>query len=55
MKTIQVAVSLLAAAAMLGLAGCSEMSTRDNYTAVGTIGGAAAGGVIGSQAGRDRK
>ncbi len=45
MKTIQrLAVSAMAAAAMLGLAGCSGMSTQDQYTA----GGAVAGGVAGS-------
>ena len=41
MKTIQtVAVAVL----VLGMAGCSGMSTRDQYTA----GGAAAGGVAGA-------
>jgi len=45
MKTIQrLAVSAVATAVMLGLAGCSGMSTQDKYTA----GGAAAGGVAGA-------
>jgi osmotically inducible lipoprotein OsmB len=37
-------VSAAAVAVVLGLAGCSGMSTQDKYTA----GGAAAGGVAGS-------
>jgi osmotically inducible lipoprotein OsmB len=44
-KTIQrLAVSAIAAAATLGMVGCSAMSTQDKYTA----GGAAAGGVAGA-------
>jgi osmotically inducible lipoprotein OsmB len=73
MKTIQTfAVNAVAAALLLGLAGCSGMSTRDQNTAVGagvgavggailtggspigTIGGAAVGGVIGNQVSTDR-
>jgi osmotically inducible lipoprotein OsmB len=68
MKTIQrFAVSAVTAAALLGLAGCSGMSTQDRNTAigagvgaiggniltggsaVGTVGGAAVGGVIGHE------
>jgi osmotically inducible lipoprotein OsmB len=74
MKTIQrFAVSAVCAAVMLGMVGCSGMSTRDKYTAggaaagalggavltdgsaLGTIGGAAVGGVIGNQVGKDKK
>jgi len=45
MKTVQrLAVSTVAAAVMLGMVGCSGMSTRDKYTA----GGAVAGGVGGA-------
>jgi osmotically inducible lipoprotein OsmB len=66
-------MSVIAAALLLSLGGCSSMSTRDKNTAIGagvgavggailtggstlgTIGGAAVGGVIGNQVGRDRK
>jgi len=45
MKTVQrLAVSTVAAAVLLGMVGCSGMSTRDKYTA----GGAVAGGVGGA-------
>lgn len=61
------AISALAAATLVGLAGCSGMSTQDKNTAigagvgaiggsvltggsaVGTVGGAAVGGVIGHE------
>jgi osmotically inducible lipoprotein OsmB len=61
------AISALAAATLLGLAGCSGMSAQDKNTAigagvgaiggsvltggsaVGTVGGAAVGGVIGHE------
>ena len=47
MKTIQrLAVSAVAAAVMLGVAGCSGMSTRDQYTAGGAAAGAVAGAVL---------
>lgn len=68
MKTIhRLAVNAVAVAVLLGLAGCSGMSARDENTAigagigavggavltggsaVGTIGGAAVGGLIGNQ------
>ena len=71
MKTIQrLAVSAVAAAVVLGMVGCSGMSTRDQNTAIGagvgavggavltggstlgTIGGAAVGGLIGNQVGK---
>ena len=71
MKTIQrCAAGVLAAAMLLGVAGCAGMSARDRNTAVGagigavggalltngsalgTVGGAAVGGVIGNQTGR---
>jgi osmotically inducible lipoprotein OsmB len=74
MKTMQrFAVSAVAVAVLLGVGGCSGMSTRDRDTAigagvggvagavltdgsaVGTIGGAAVGGLIGNQIGRDKK
>ena len=74
MKTMQrFAVSAVAVAVLLGLGGCSGMSTRDKDTAigagiggvagavltdgsaVGTIGGAAVGGLIGNQIGKDKK
>jgi len=45
MKTIQrLAVSTVAAALMLGMIGCSGMSTRDKYT----VGGAGVGAVGGA-------
>ena len=74
MKTMQrFAASAVAVAVLLGLGGCSGMSTRDRDTAigagiggvagavltdgsaVGTIGGAAVGGLIGNQVGKDKK
>ena len=74
MKTMQrFAVSTVAVAVLLGVGGCSGMSTRDRDTAigagiggvagavltdgsaVGTIGGAAVGGLIGNQIGKDKK
>ena len=73
MKTMQqFAVSAVAVAVLLGIGGCSGMSTRDRDTAigagvggvagyaitdgsaVGTIGGAAVGGLIGNQIGKDK-
>lgn len=73
MKTIQgFAVSAVAVALLLGVVGCSGMSTRDRDTAIGagvggvagyaitdgsaagTIGGAAVGGLIGNQIGKDK-
>jgi osmotically inducible lipoprotein OsmB len=73
MKTMQrFAASAVAVAVLLGLGGCSGMSTRDRDTAigagiggvagavltdgsaVGTIGGAAVGGLIGNQIGKDK-
>ena len=65
-------VSVVASALLLGVAGCSGMSTRDKDTAigagagavagavltdgsaVGTIGGAAVGGLIGNQVGKGK-
>lgn len=65
--TQRLAISTLAAATLLGLAGCSGMSAQDRNTAigagvgaiggsvltggsaVGTVGGAAVGGVIGHE------
>lgn len=68
MKTTRkVSVGALAAAAMLGIGGCSNMSERDKATAIGagvgavggsvltdgsalgTVGGAAVGGVLGRE------
>ena len=47
MKTIQrFAVSAVAAAVILGVAGCSGMSTRDQYTAGGAAAGAVGGAVL---------
>lgn len=47
MKTIQrFAVSAIAAAVILGMAGCSGMSTRDQYTAGGAAAGAVGGAVL---------
>lgn len=73
MKTMQrFAVSAVAAAMLLGLGGCSGMSTRDENTAIGagigalggavltggsalgTVGGAAVGGLIGNQVGKGK-
>jgi osmotically inducible lipoprotein OsmB len=74
MKTMQrFTVGVVAVALLLGVGGCSGMSTRDRDTAigagiggvagyaitdgsaVGTIGGAAVGGLIGNQIGKDKK
>ena len=74
MKTMRkFAVSAVAGAVMLGVVGCSGMSTRDQNTAigagigavggavltggstVGTIGGAAVGGLIGNQLDKNKK
>ncbi len=68
MKTMQKwTISAVAVAVLLGVGGCSGMSTRDQNTAIGagvgalggavltggsaigTVGGAAAGGLIGNQ------
>jgi osmotically inducible lipoprotein OsmB len=47
MRTIQrLAVGTVVAAALLGTAGCSEMSTRDKYTAGGAVAGALGGAVL---------
>lgn len=47
MKTIQrFAVSAVAAAVLLGLGGCSGMSTRDKNTAIGAGIGGVAGAVL---------
>ncbi|MFZ2627311.1 MAG: glycine zipper 2TM domain-containing protein [Rugosibacter sp.] len=47
MKTIQtLVVRLLAAAMLLGLAGCSGMSARDKNTAVGAGVGAVGGAIL---------
>lgn len=47
MKTMQrFAVSAVAVAVLLGLGGCSGMSTRDKDTAIGAGIGAAAGAVL---------
>ena len=73
MKTMQrVTVSTVAVAVLLGLGGCSGMTTQDKNTAIGagvgavggsvltggstlgTIGGAAVGGLIGNQVGKGR-
>jgi osmotically inducible lipoprotein OsmB len=54
MKTIhRFAVGAVAAAALLGLSGCSDMSTRDKDTAIGAGVGAVGGAVLtgGSAAG----
>ena len=74
MKTItRIAVSTAAVAVLLGLGGCSGMSTQDKDTLIGagagavggsvltggstmgTVGGAAVGGVIGHEVGKDKK
>ena len=47
MKTIQrFAVSAVAAAMMLGLVGCSGMSTQDRNTAIGAGAGAIGGSIL---------
>ena len=72
MKTTQRTVlGAVAAAVLLGLGGCSSMSTQDRNTAIGagvgavggailtggstlgTVGGAAVGGIIGHEVGDD--
>jgi osmotically inducible lipoprotein OsmB len=73
MKTMHGFAVGAVAAMLLGLGGCSDMSTRDKDTAigagagavagavltggspVGTVGGAAVGGLIGNQVGKDRR
>ena len=71
MKTMhRFAVSAVAAAVLLGLGGCGDMSRRDRDTAIGagvggvagavltggstlgTVGGAAVGGLIGHEVGK---
>ena len=73
MKTMQnFVVSTIAAAMLLGVGGCAEMSVRDKSTAIGagvgavggavltggralgTVGGAAVGGLIGNQVGKPK-
>jgi len=47
MKTMQrFAVSAVAAAVLLGVGGCAEMSTRDKSTAIGAGIGAVGGAVL---------
>jgi osmotically inducible lipoprotein OsmB len=47
MKTMhRFAVSAVAAAVLLGLGGCAEMSTRDKNTAIGAGVGAVGGAVL---------
>ena len=73
MKTMHGFAVGAVAAMLLGIGGCSDMSTRDKDTAigagagavagavltggspVGTVGGAAVGGLIGNQVGKDRR
>ena len=73
MKTIQKSViSAVTVAVLLGLGGCSGMSTQEKDTAIGagaggvagallcggilcTAAGAAAGGLIGHEVGKDKK
>ncbi|HZQ73942.1 MAG TPA: glycine zipper 2TM domain-containing protein [Burkholderiales bacterium] len=68
----RLAVGAIAAAVMLGIAGCGGMSTRNKDTAIGaglgaaggailtdgsvmgTLGGAAVGGVVGNQVGKNK-
>jgi osmotically inducible lipoprotein OsmB len=45
----------LTATVLLGLSACSSMSAREKDSAIGTVGGAAAGGVIGNQVGKDKE
>jgi osmotically inducible lipoprotein OsmB len=72
-KIYKFAVSSILLAILIGISGCSGMSTRDKNTAIGagvggvagavltgggtlgTLGGAAIGGVIGNQVGKDKK
>jgi osmotically inducible lipoprotein OsmB len=47
MKTIRrLAVSAVTAAAVLGMVGCGDMTTRQKDTAIGAGAGAMAGGVL---------
>ena len=47
MKTIQrLALSAVTAAMMLGLVGCSGMSTQDRNTAIGACAGAIGGSIL---------
>jgi osmotically inducible lipoprotein OsmB len=47
MKTIhRITISAAAAAMMLGLAGCSDMSTRDKNAAIGAGVGAVGGSIL---------
>lgn len=74
MKTmLKLAVSAVSAAVLLGLGGCSGMSTQDKDTAIGagvgavggavltggsplgTVGGAAVGGIVGHEIGKDKR
>ena len=66
-------ITTVAAALLLGLGGCSEMSTQDRNTAIGagagaiggavltggstigTVGGAAVGGLIGHEVEKDKE
>jgi osmotically inducible lipoprotein OsmB len=70
MKSKSLTTIFISAALVVGLSGCSNMSTRDKNTAIGagvgavagavltggsslgTVGGAAVGGIIGNQIGR---
>lgn len=73
MKTVQkIAYTVMAAAVLLGAAGCEGMSRRDQSTAIGagagavggavltggsalgTVGGAAVGGIIGNEVGKNK-
>ena len=48
MRTIRrLAVSAVVAAVMLGVVGCSGMSTQDKYTAGGAAAGAVGGAAVG--------
>ena len=73
MTRFQSMTTVAAVAALLTLAACSDMTTRDRDTAIGagigavggavlsggntaaTIGGAAVGGVVGNQVGKDKR
>ncbi len=47
MKSIQkFAITAVTAAMLLGLGGCSGMSTRDQHTAIGAGAGAVAGSIL---------
>jgi osmotically inducible lipoprotein OsmB len=72
-KIYRFAMGTILLTVLLGISGCSGMSTRDKNTAIGagiggvagavltgggtlgTLGGAAVGGVIGNQIGKDKK